>query len=440
MKTISRLLCLSAALLSLSTVTGAEAAPKSSRPNILFILADDYGIDGVGAYGSDRFKNKTPNIDALAKTGTRFERCYAAPVCGPSRCLFITGRYGFRTGGLSNGTAGRPKPSEEPSVAQLLKQSGYVTGMAGKWRQMGGIAGDWGFDAYRMSDVAASPSEVKSYTENGRKVQTPEGAFYPDVQQTFALEFLRRHRDQPFFFYYASHLVHDPITATPNSKPDETSKAARYDGYVAYLDKQVGELVAEVDKLGLRERTLILFSADNGTDAGDGPIAGRTQLGRSSLIGGRRLYGGKRDMTEGGTNVPLIANWKGTTPAGRVLRDLVDFTDLLPTFAELAAAPLPQGVKFDGRSFAPQLRGEKGTPREWVFSQLDVRWFVRNDGWKLNERGEFFDMKDAPFAEKPVPADTPDAATVAARQHLQAVLAELNPAAGKTEPAPKKAK
>ncbi len=440
MKTVSRLLCLSAALLNLSTVKGADAVPKPSRPNILFILADDYGIDGVGAYGSDRFKNKTPNIDALAKTGTRFDRCYATPVCGPSRCLFITGRYGFRTGGLSNGSVGRPKPAEEPSVAQIIKQSGYVTGMAGKWRQMGGIAGEWGFDDYRMSDVAASPSEVKSYTENGRKVQTPEGAFYPDVQQAFALEFLRRHRDQPFFFYYSSHLVHDPITATPDSKPDETSKAARYDGYVAYLDKQVGELVAELDKLGLRERTLILFSADNGTDAGDGPIDGRTQLGRSSLIGGRRLYGGKRDMTEGGTNVPLIASWKGTTPAGRVLRDLVDFTDLLPTFAELAAAPLPQGVRFDGRSFGPQLRGEKGNPREWVFSQLDVRWFVRNDGWKLNERGEFFDMKDAPFTEKPVPSDTTDAATVAARQHLQAVLAELNPAAGKTEPAPKKAK
>jgi hypothetical protein len=101
---------------------------------------------------------------------------------------------------------------------------------------------------------------------------------------------------------------------------------------------------------------------------------------------------------------------------------------------------MPQGVKFDGRSFAAQLRGEKGTPREWVYSQLDARWFVRDDGWKLNERGELFDMKDAPFAEKPVPEDTTDAEAVAARRRLQAVLAGLNPAAGKTEPAAKSAK
>ncbi len=438
MKTISRFMM---ALLAIGLATAAGLAAESPlRPNILFILADDYGIDGVGCYGSERFKDRTPNIDALAKTGTRFERCYATPVCGPSRCMFVTGRYGFRTGGLSNNTASHPKPGEEPSVARVLQQAGYVTGMAGKWRQMGGLAGEWGFDDYRMSDAAASPSQVDSYTENGRKVQKEAGAFYPDVQQAFALEWLRRHRDQPFFFYYSSHMVHDPIVATPDTKPGETSKAVRYDNFVAYLDKQVGELVAELDTLGLREKTLILFSGDNGTDAGFGPIAERKQLGRSSTIGGRRLWGGKRDMTEGGAGVPLIANWKGTTPAGRVLRDLVDFTDMLPTFAELAAAPLPTGMKLDGRSFAPQLRGEKGTPREWVFSQLDSRWFVRDDGWKLNEHGELFDMKDAPFAEIPLAADSTDTAAVAARKRLQAVLAQLNPAAGKTEPPPRSAK
>jgi len=256
------------------------------------------------------------------------------------------------------------------------------------------------------------------------------------VQQAFALEFLRRHRDEPFFFYYSSHLVHDPIVATPDTKPGETSKDALYDDNVAYLDKQVGEVVAELDKLGLRERTLILFAGDNGTDAGDGLNADR-KLGSSSTIGGRRLYGGKRHLTEGGAGVPLIATWPGKTPAGRVLRDLVDFTDVLPTLAEVAGAPQPRGVKLDGHSFAPQLRGEKGAPRAWVFSQLDARWFVREDGWKLNERGELFDMSDAPFTEKPVQADAVDPASLAARQRLQAVLAALNPAAGKTEPPPK---
>lgn len=424
----------------LAFACGSSRAAEPGKPNILFILADDYGVDGVGCYGSDRFKSKTPNIDALAQSGTRFERCYTAPICGPSRCMFVTGRYGFRTGALSNNTASRPKPNEEPSVARILKQAGYATGMAGKWRQMGGLPGDWGFNDYQMSDVPEGPSRVKSYIENGKEVKKEESAFYPDVEQAFALEFLHRHRDRPFFFYYSSHLVHDPIVATPDTKPGETRKDVLYDGYVTYLDKQVGELVAEIDKLGLRERTLILFSGDNGTDAGFGPIAERKQLGRSSTIGGRRLWGGKRDMTEGGANVPLIASWKGVTPAGRVLRDLVDFTDLLPTFAELAAAPLPPGVKLDGHSFAPQVRGGKGTPREWVFTQLDSRWFVRDDGWKLNEHGELFDMKDAPFAELPVPVEATEATAVAARKRLQAVLAELNPSAGKTEPAPKSAK
>ncbi|MDZ4686193.1 MAG: sulfatase-like hydrolase/transferase [Planctomycetaceae bacterium] len=404
----------------------AEASPP--RPNILFILADDYGIDGVGCYGSDRFQDKTPNLDALAKTGTRFERCYAAPVCGPSRCLLITGRYGFRTGGLSNETASRPTPKIEPSVAKILKQAGYATGMAGKWRQMGGTPGEWGFDEHLMSDTASGHSHVKSYTVNGKQVEQTGEVYYPDVQQAFALDFIRKQRSEPFFFYYSTHLVHDPIVATPDSQREQKSKKELYDDNVAYLDKQIGQLVAELDKLDLRERTLIVFSADNGTDVGRGP----------STIGGRTLSGGKRDLLEGGVGVPLIANWKGTMPPGRVLRDLVDFTDLLPTFADVAGAKLPQGVRFDGRSFAPQLSGAKGTPREWVFLHYRSNWHVRDDGWKLNENGDLFDMRDAPFVEQPVPANATDAAAVAARKRLQAVLAQLDPAGGKTEPPPKK--
>jgi arylsulfatase A len=130
--------------------------------------------------------------------------------------------------------------------------------------------------------------------------------------------------------------------------------------------------------------------------------------------------------------VPLIANWKGTAPAGRVLNDLVDFSDLLPTFAEVAGAKLPQGVTLDGRSFAPQLLGRKGNPRDWIFVQLGRRWYVRDDGWKLNQAGELFDMKNAPFVEELVPADWKDEAAVTARRRLQAVLDQLNPAGGKT--------
>jgi arylsulfatase A len=414
-----------------ATAQSSDApAGGSSRPNILFVLADDYGIDGVGCYGSDRFRGKTPHLDALAASGTRFQRAYATPVCGPSRCLLNTGRYGFRSGGLSNDTANRPDPAIEPSLAKILKQAGYVTGMAGKWRQMGGIASKWGFDEYLMSDIAGSPSQIHGYLENGEHKQKPEAAYYPDVQQAFALDFLRHHRDDTFFFYYASHLVHDPIVATPDTKPSETSKSGLYDDNVAYLDKQVGELMTELEKLGLRERTMIVFASDNGTDLTRGP----------STIDGHWPVGGKRSMSEGGAHVPLLVSWPGVTPPGRVLTDLIDFTDLLPTLADVAGARLPPAVRFDGHSFAPQLRGEKGTPREWIFVQLDSRWYVREDHWKLDHLAELFDMHGAPFEESLVAAETADPAAIAARKRLAAVLAELNPAGGKAEPPPKNKK
>ena len=242
------------------------------RPNIVFILADDFGLDGVGIYGSDRFQGRTPNVDRLAQSGIRFENAYCTPLCGPTRCLLNTGRYGFRTGGTSNQNTGQPKASEEPALARTLQSAGYATGMAGKWRQVGGSPGDWGF----------------------------------------------------------------------------------------------GEFITD-------------------------PTAG-----------GRQVNGHKGTMLEGGAHVPLIANWKGVTPGGKVLMDLVDFSDLFPTFVELAGTTLPAGVKFDGRSFAPQLRGLIGHPRDWIYVQLGAKWYARNAGWKLNQGGELFDLSDAPFVEKTV--------------------------------------
>ena len=135
-------------------------------------------------------------------------------------------------------------------------------------------------------------------------------------------------------------------------------------------------------------------------------------------------------MLEGGGLVPLIASWPGTTPAGQVSPQFIDASDLVPTFAALARAKLPEKVILDGRSFAPQLRGEKGQPREWIFNQLAKMWYVREDGWKLNQAGELYDMSDAPFTEKLVAADTQDAAAIAARKRLQPVLDKLNPAGG----------
>jgi arylsulfatase A-like enzyme len=399
-------------------------APWSSlaadKPNILFILSDDQGLDGVGCYGSDRFKGKTPNLDALAASGIRFTQCYAMPLCGPSRCTINTGRYGFRTGGTSNGSAGRPSFKDEPSLARTLKQAGYATGMAGKWRQMGDTPGDWGFEEWLTDPTAGGWFWKTSYTKNGKLIESKQDVYCPDACMEFTLDFLRRHREQPFYFYYPTHLIHGPILRTPDSKPGTKDY---YDDNVAYLDKQVGQLVAELDKLGLREKTLIVFTGDNGT--------ARFGTATSTLHGGRRINGQKGTMLEGGARVPLLASWKGTTPAGKVLNDLVDFSDFFATFAELAGAKMPEGATFDSRSFAPQLRGEKGTPRDWIFVQLGARWYVREQGFKLTQGGELFDMSDAPFVEKPVPADSAGDDAKAARARLQAVLDKLDPSKGK---------
>jgi arylsulfatase A len=164
--------------------------------------------------------------------------------------------------------------------------------------------------------------------------------------------------------------------------------------------------------LKLREKTLIVFTGDNGSV----PIG---------TVGGRSVDGKKATMLEGGSRVPLIANWPGTTPAGVVLKNLVDFSDMHPTFAELAGEKTATGLTLDGRSFAPQLRGEKGQPRDWAYVHLGDRRYVRSDRWKLTGDGEFFDMSEAPFRQIAVATDTRDAGALAERAKLQTALDHL---------------
>ena len=174
---------------------------------------------------------------------------------------------------------------------------------------------------------------------------------------------------------------------------------------IEYLDKQVSELVKKLDELGLRDNTLILFSGDNGTD----------RLS-TEMADGRVVHGGKGTLKDTGSHVPLLANWPGTVPADHVYDGLMDFTDIVPTCLELAGAKAPAGM--DGISFAQQLRGQPGKPREWVHAHLDQSYFVRDANFKLRENGDLFDMADAPFKEKLIPPDQDTLASKAARQRL----------------------
>ncbi|MFM9965820.1 MAG: sulfatase-like hydrolase/transferase [Planctomycetaceae bacterium] len=444
-------------------VTSAAVADSPRPPNIVFILADDLGIPAIGCYGGEY---KTPHLDALAANGTRFENCFAAPLCAPSRALLMTGRYAFRTGVIDNGHGTAATPDKDGCVALLLKQAGYATAVAGKWRQLSYFTSKadgakWGFDEFLIWGAGqpddegdtkpkkkqkAADGEAKNkadrywnpdYNLNGKMLTDADGKYGPDLLNEFVIDFVRRHKSEPFFVYYPTPLIHGPILPTPDSKAknegklkgkknaDNVGRDSVYAANIEYLDKQIGKLVAELDALKLRDNTLIVFTGDNGSV----PVG---------TINGKKIEGHKHTMLEGGSRVPLIANWRGVTPSGVVLKDLVDFSDFLPTFAEIAGAKVSATRPIDGRSFAPQLLGKKGQPRDWAYVHLGDKRYVRSDRWKLTGNGELFDMKEAPFREISVPADSNSSEAKAARTQLQAALDNLAAQGTSGELAPKK--
>jgi arylsulfatase A len=421
MKTNSRLpIGLTAAVLALCGLTMHAATAPVQKPNIIFILADDLGIGNVGCYGADQFK--TPHIDALAKSGIRYTHAYTVPLCGPSRAAILTGRYAFRTGAVNQDRTGLMKPSDETMMPKILKAAGYATAAIGKWGQLPLGPADFGFDDYLKFTGSGTywntQDRGKTYVVNGKRRALRDKEYLPDVMHQHLLDFITKHRNRPFYIYYSLSHVHAEILPTPDSVPDSKDL---YADNLTYMDKLVGKLVAELDRLKLREKTLIVFFGDNGTAK---PWAAR------STIGARRLSGEKGSMLEGGALVPMIVSWPGTTPAGKVAPDLIDSTDFFPTFADLTGAKLPEQTVIDGRSFAAPLHGAQGQPRDWAFIQLAKMWYVREAGWKLNQAGELFDMSQAPFEEKLVAADTKESVVIAARKRLQPVLDQLNPAGG----------
>ena len=317
-------------------------------------------------------------------------------------------------------------------IPTVMKAAGYVTASVGKWGQMSFGPGEWGFDEYLVFPGSGRywRDQTKTYRVNGETKNLSEGTYLPDLMHTFLTDFIAKHKEQPFFIYYPMSSIHGPIVRTPDSRPG-AGKDQLYADNIAYMDKLVGKLMDELDRQHLREKTLVLFAGDNGT----------AHFGADTAkVDGKRISGMKGTMLEGGSRVPLIANWKGTMPEGRVLKDLVDFSDFFVSVAELGGAKLPEGVTLDGHSFAPQLRGETGTPREWAYSQLGPKWYVREQGFKLTQNGELFDMANAPFEEKLVPPEAESADAKAARVRLQAALDKLSPATGKTAEEDKKSK
>jgi len=393
---------------------------KTKKPNIIFILADDLGIGNISCYGSDQFK--TPNIDKLASTGMRFTHGYTAPLCGPSRALILTGRQPFRTGTTNQDRVGKLEPSKEICLPSVLKTAGYTSLMVGKWSQFPLQPSDFGFDQYMRFQASGkywnTQPANKSYTKNGEIVPLLDGEYLPDLMHNQVVDFISKNKNKPFFAYYSMSHIHGEILPTPDSKPDSKDL---YTDNINYMDKLVGKLVKALDSLKMRQNTIIVFVGDNGTAA---------EGASRATVQGKKLSGKKGDMLECGSLVPWIVNWKGGGQSGKVIDDLVDATDWMPTFAALTGAKLPGNVILDGKSFAPQLKGEKGTPREWIFMELGNQWYVREEKWKLNRANELFDMRNAPFEEILIPADSKDEIAMSARQRLSAVLKSINPEGG----------
>ena len=412
-------------LVAFGTILNVSAQSKkvktsTSKPNIIYILADDLGIGDVSCYGSDN--NKTPIIDKLAQGGIRFTHGYTAPLCGPSRAMILTGRYPFRTGAVNQDMVEQIKPENEVLIPSVLKTAGYTSAMVGKWSQFGLTPKDFGFDDYitfqGSGDYwATEKKKSENYIENGVNKKLDTLTYMPDLMHQHLVDFITINKDKPFFLYYSMVHVHALIQRTPDSKPGSDL----YADNTAYMDKLVGKLLSTLDDLKLRENTLIVFMGDNGT---------ASQYAERGSIGGKALSGKKGSMLECGSLVPTIANWPGVIEAGKVDDLLIDSSDILPTFADLAGAKLPTNKVIDGRSFLPQLMGKKGNPREWIFIELGNKWYVRNAKWKLNREGELFDMSNAPFQEKLVSNHAENKETSAAYSLLQTALKSLSPEKG----------
>ncbi len=359
--------CVVSGLLLMLVMVGTAAA---RQPNVILIMCDDMGYEGVSAYGSPDYK--TPVLDKLAAEGMLFNHCYSQPICTPSRVQIMTGKYNLR-----NYTKFGQLRTSETTFGNLMRSAGYETAIAGKW-QLGGdskTVDKFGFDEHCLwhLDGRASRFWNPRLVTNGKLMEGLEKKFGPDVVADFVTDFIDRKKDKPFFIYYPMMLVHWPFVPTPDSPPGGSrERSGKYDGQnggveyfddmVAYMDKIIGRVVDKLDEHKLREDTLIMFTGDNGC---------ATNI--RSRMGDRTIAGGKGSLPDAGTHVALVANWKGHVPAGKVSNTLVDFTDMLPTLLDMAGASVPQSAKIDGQSFLPQLKGEEGNPRQWVFCH-----YIRN--------------------------------------------------------------
>ena len=407
-------------------------ATTAAAPNVLLIVTDDQGAWDLGSAGNPHIH--TPNLDALAKSGVSFARYYAAPVCSPTRAGLMTGRYAFRTGLYNTRFGGDSLSLREVTVAQLLRQAGYRTGLFGKWhlgRYHGYQPQQRGFDEFlgHYQGHIERYEYADQFVYNGRPVTTR--GYVTDLVTDAAIDFIddarRRAAASPFFCYVAFSAPHSPyqLDTSHAHQPEGDAmitnylkrgldlQQARIYAMVERVDRNIGRLLAHLDKSGLTRDTVVLFMSDNG--------------GVSRHWNGT-LRGFKAQVYEGGVRSPLFVRWPEQFPAGGVVKAQASHVDILPTLCELAGAAVPKDRTIDGRSLVPLLRagaGDRHQPfvyHSWnrMVPSPDSNWGISDQRFKLvgavgasgkkkaGSGPELYDLEADPGERKNIAAAHPD--------------------------------
>ena len=391
---------------------------NNDKINVILIMADDLGYECLGCNGGLSYN--TPNLDEMAAKGMRFEHCYSQPLCTPSRVKLMTGKYNYR-----NYEGFEYLNPEEKTFGNIMKKAGYATCIVGKW-QLNGIHGygtelktwpgsddksrphTFGFEEYCLWQLTDRQSRYANplIEQNGKTLTGLEDAYGPDVFCDYAIDFIERKKDQAFFLYYPLVLPHSPFVPTPDSEEwkFKEKRNVRDETYfkdmVEYIDKLVGRIIQKTEDEGIADHTLILFTGDNGTHKS---IVSVTRAGS--------YPGGKGKMYDAGTHVPLIAYWPGQIKSSSLFEGLIDFSDFMPTFADIAGMK----VESDGKSYYSLLKGESYNEKEIVFVHYDLRLgpgkhdyhdrFARTKEYKLYQDGRFYHIPTDKWEENPLPEE-----------------------------------